>query len=173
MPTLSGTLKNASGAGLATSISFLRIGAPGISVATAFSRDIVTATSASDGTFTATLTGGTWRMRWYTALANELTLAMPSVGGPYEFDDVVVDPGDPFPDTHVRWFQDIAEMLATDATEWMQGRTLNAFGTDKIRAGWDRVLLTDAAAAGLTVNTDDVLLTEDGLAYCVRTWLST
>lgn len=173
MPILTGTIKDGSEAALAAVLNFVRIGVPGIDTATAYSRDIVSATCNASGVFSATLAGGTWRMRWYESnLSNDLVLAMPSSGGPYNFDDVVVDPGDPFPDNHIRWFNDIQDMLTADSTEWIQGRTLNSYGSDRVRAGWDRILLTDDAATGLVDNGDDVLATQDGFALCVRTWIS-
>lgn len=173
MPVLTGTIRNGAGAGFAAELTFARIGEVGLSGGDAYGADTLSATAASNGTFTITLSGGTWRMRWYRASrASELVLGMPSTGGPYDLEDVAIDAADPYPDTSVQWFNDIQDMLTADSTAWSQGRTLNSYGTDGIRSGWDRVLLSDPAAASLTANSDSILATQDGFALCVRTFIS-
>jgi hypothetical protein len=155
-------------------VSFTRLGGAGVQGASALSVDTVTATSNGSGQITKVLTGGTWQMRWYTdeGLASTLTLGVPSSGGPYDIDDLAVDPATTIPVSGVVWFTTLAGLLAAGAATWQTARTLNSFGSDGIRAGWDRVLLTDGAAAGLADNDDSVLLTDDGLAYAVRTFIA-
>lgn len=175
MPTLNGTLVDAGGAALAsTSISFTRLAGAGVSGAAALSVDTATATTDEAGDFTRVLTGGTWQMRWYTneGLSSTLHLGMPSTGGPYELEDIAIDPSDPIPSSTAVWYSTVEQLLAAVSTTWVQARTFNTVAGDGVRAGWDRVLKSSSEAASIAANGDSILETDDGLAYAVRSWIS-
>lgn len=92
MPTLTGTIVDGSGVGVAsTTITFDTVGDPlAVAGGVIRTRQRVTVTSESDGDFTATLAGGAWRMRWVGAgLISEVVFTMPPSGGPYALDDLV------------------------------------------------------------------------------------
>ena len=71
------------------------------------------------------------------------------------------------------WFSTISAMLAAPASSWTFARTLNSYGTDGIRSGWDRILKTNPAATGLVANSDSILETTDGLAFAIRSFIAT
>lgn len=175
MPTITGTILDGGGAALAShSISFTRLDGAGWSGSSVLSVDTVTTTTNGSGVFSRALTGGTWQMRWYTneGLASDLTLGIPATGGPYDLEDVVVDPQVAHATAGIVWFADLDALLDASANTWRQARTLNVFPGDGIISGWDRVLKTDAAAASLDDNGDSIRETTDGLAYAVRTLLA-
>lgn len=92
MPTLTGTIVDGSGVGVAsTTITFDTVGDPlAVTGGAIRTRQRVTVTSESDGDFSATLAGGAWRMRWVGAgLISEVVFTMPPSGGPYALDDLV------------------------------------------------------------------------------------
>lgn len=175
MPQLTGTLLDGGGNGLSTLITFDTIGDPlSVSGGAVRPKARVTATSSTSGTFTATLAGGAWRMRWQSgALISEVVLTMPPSGGPYTLANLMFYQAAPVstPQQAV-WFADIAEMLATPTTEWREGRTRNSYGTDGVVSGWNLLLKTDAAAAGLSDNGDSILETDDTLGFALRTWIA-
>lgn len=73
----------------------------------------------------------------------------------------------------ITWFPNIAAMLAAPASSWTSARTLNSYGTDGIRSGWDRLLKSNPAATGLVAGTDSILETTDGLAFAIRSFIAT
>lgn len=92
MPTLTGTIVDGAGVGVAsTSITFDTVGDPlSVSGGALRTRQRVTATSDGEGDFSVALAGGAWRMRWVGAgLISELVFTMPPSGGPYAIDDLV------------------------------------------------------------------------------------
>lgn len=125
MPTLNGTLVDATGTALgSTPISFVRISDPVAVGATTYSRDITTATTALNGTFSKVLTAGYWRMRWYQSqLASEVILAMPDAGGPYTMEDLLVDaaaiPGGPPEEPTQNFFRTMDDLRISDTLEDM------------------------------------------------------
>lgn len=91
MPTLNGTILDGSGTGIATTLTFDTVGDPvGVSGGIMRTRSRVTATSASNGTFSVVLVGGAWRMRWSSGgLISETIFTMPPAGGPYTLTDMI------------------------------------------------------------------------------------
>lgn len=175
MATLTGNLLNGNGTGLVgTAVTFTRIGKPGASGASVLSTDTVSATTTTGGALSVTLTAGTWQMRWYTdeGLASDLILGIPAGSSSYTVGDVAVDTDEPPVQATTVWYDDISGMLAADARTWITGRTLNSYGTDGVRTGWDCVLKTTPAAAGMADNGDSILETDDELGFAVRTWVA-
>lgn len=117
MPTLTGTIRDGGGDPLAANIVFVRVGPPNLTGSTLSSRDRLGVTCAANGTFSASLTGGTWRMRWYLAdYANEHLFTIPSTGGPYTLDDLNAD-ALPTPEQPVQmYFTDPDALRASDTT---------------------------------------------------------
>lgn len=172
MPTITGTLNDASGNALETNLVFIRLGQAGRVADTAVSRGVAQATSNINGDFSVALGGGTWRMEWYVdGLRSEILLGIPSSGGPFSIDDVAVDPAMTTGETAtavLAWFSTVAQMLAADSSTWTIGRSLNTSGTDGVRSAWARLLKTSPQASGVSANGDSVLETSDGLAFAMR-----
>lgn len=175
MPILTGKLVRGTGSALVTTIRFWRPvpgddGAGGV-----VSQDVFLVTTAEDGTFTTSITPGAWILTWPKGvgghpvtrvnigiLASDTTVTLVDALE-RETQDVGI------PTTR---FTDIAAMLAADSASWTEARTMNSFGTDRIRSGWICLLKTDPSAAGFADNGDSVLETDDGLAYALREWVS-
>lgn len=133
-------------------------------------RGTVRGTTDSDGDFSQALLPGFYRVTIDRRAAFDISV--PESEADVPIGTIVVTGGIPALQTGLVWFGTIAEMLATDGRTWKQARTRNSYGTDGVISGWDRVLVTDAVAAGLTPDTDRVLATDDGFALCVRTFIS-
>ena len=175
MPIVTGIILDGGGEAIASAkLSFTRVGSPGIDGANLQSTDTVGDTTGEDGTFSRALTGGTWRMRWYTdsGLSSELILGVPNSGGPYAVEEVAVDPQAAPTSSGVTWFSTISEMLSVPAQSWKQARTLNSVDSDSVISGWDRLLKTDPEAASMDANRDSILETDDGLAFAVRSFVA-
>jgi hypothetical protein len=174
MPTVTGTLKRGNGTALETTLIFWRP-ASGISGTAVISADRVSATTNASGVFSSTLESGAWVVTWPKGVGGNpitrLNIAVPVEAGTYNLVDLI-DQDTSAEAAGVRWFGTIAAMLASPAAEWAEGRTLNSYGTDGIRSGWDRLMKTATAAEDLADNGDDILETDDGLAFCVRAWIA-
>lgn len=173
MPQITGQLLDGAGNGLVAAITFDTVGDPvAVSGGAVRARARITTTTTATGSFSALLAGGAWRMRWQAgALISEAVITMPPAGGPYALADLMFYRA-PDPALGITWFSSIAEMLATSASTWRDGRTRNSYGTDGIVSGWDLLLKTDSAASGLTANGDSILETDDTLGLCIRKWIA-
>lgn len=124
----------------------------------------------ADGTFSQPLAPAFYRVT--VDRRDAFDISVPDVAGPLAIGTLLVTGGIPAIHTGLVWFNDIQHMLTEDSRTWKDGRTLNSYGNDGIISGWDRVLLTDPIAAGITPNEDSRLATQDGFALCVRKFLA-
>lgn len=131
---------------------------------------VVRTLTGSDGTYSITLAPGWYRVTFDARDAFDISV--PDVAGPLVMADLVVTGGIPTLSATLRWFSDIQDMVTADARTWIEGRTRNSYGSDGVISGWDRILLTDPIAAGIAANSDSRLLTQDGLALCVRKFIA-
>ena len=128
----------------------------------------ITLTTNTDGEISVVVHPGEYRMTWNVGTQrSEWTFTVPADGGPYEIGDlgegsfVAVR-------VQVVWFNDIQDMLTSDSRSWREGRTLNSYGSDGQISCWDCVPLTEDATNYITANSDSRMLTQDGLAICLR-----
>lgn len=174
MPTITGTLKKGDGSALSATLRFWMPTGPTInSAGSVISPGVVTTeTNSSTGAFSVTLEPGNWVVTWPNGgQMGRLNLAVPLAPGTYDLEDLVT--GSPIISSpQLKWYEDVAEMLASDSRLYATANLRNGYDGDGIISGWTRILKASAEATGLSDNGDSILESTDGYSFWVRTWIS-
>lgn len=174
MPTVTATLLSGNGTPLGVTVRFWLSNGAGLNADGAIvSQGVITAdTDPETGELEVVLEPGAWIMNWPNGAAmNRLVVEVPLADGEYDLDDLVT--GSPIISSpRVKWYEDIAEMLASDSRLYATAQTRNSYDADGIISGWSRILKTAPESAGLVAGTDNVLESTDGHAFWVRNWIA-